>query len=157
MDGCFPFELIIEVLTDVENRSKWESQILEGELIHRYGEFFSIYRLLFRTPIISNRDFVEKLIAFQVEDSYYIYSSSIPDTYCPKRSSCTRGYNLFSVTRMQRVGNKIIIASANQRDIQATLGGFITLGMVGSKTANSITEFHEGLNNRLRFLMNSQN
>jgi hypothetical protein len=108
-------------------------------------------------PIIENRDFVEKIITFQMDDTYYMYSSSIPDTYCPKRPKCTRGYNIFSVTRIQRVNDKIVVNSASQKDIQANLSGFITLGMMGGKTASSLTAFREALVKRLKTLIKSRN
>eukprot|EP00826_Nyctotherus_ovalis_P010702 TRINITY_DN1280_c0_g1_i14.p1 TRINITY_DN1280_c0_g1~~TRINITY_DN1280_c0_g1_i14.p1 ORF type:complete len:159 (+),score=25.46 TRINITY_DN1280_c0_g1_i14:250-726(+) len=154
LDGRFPLDLVIEVLSDVNNRTKWEKQILEAELLRKYNESFFTSRMLIHTPWIENRDFAEKVLTFQVDDSYYIYSSSIPDKFCPKRSGCTRGYNIFSVTRMQKVGNKIKVVNASQKDVQASFTGFITLGMMGEKTADSITEYYKGLVKRLRSMMN---
>ena len=157
LDDSYPIELLIEVLNDIEVRSKWEEQILEAELIHRYSDNFYTYRMLFHMPIIENRDFVEKMIIFQMDDTYYMYSSSIPDIYYPKRPKCTRGYNIFSVTRIRKVKDKIIVNSASQRDIQANLTGFIGLGVMGRKTANSLTAFCDALIKRLNALLNSRN
>eukprot|EP00826_Nyctotherus_ovalis_P005332 TRINITY_DN11202_c0_g1_i15.p2 TRINITY_DN11202_c0_g1~~TRINITY_DN11202_c0_g1_i15.p2 ORF type:complete len:171 (+),score=19.70 TRINITY_DN11202_c0_g1_i15:648-1160(+) len=156
LDGSFPLQLVVEVLNDIERRPEWEKQFLEAEVLRRHSEAFFTYRILFLTPWIENRDFVEKVVIFQVDDAYYMYSSSIPDSYCPARPKCTRGYNVFSVTRIQRVGNKIVVANANQRDIRAGFTGFVTLGMIGGKTADSITDHRNGLIKRIRFLMDAK-
>ena len=141
------------MLQDIENRSKWDRSVLEGTVLHRYSNYFITFRTVVHVPIIENRDFVEKMIVYKFQDDYYIYYSSIPDTYCPKRKGYTRGYTMYALNKITRLNDKILVRTCTQKDPQASMSGFMTLGMIGGKSADNITNFRIVLMKRIRSIM----
>jgi hypothetical protein len=61
---------------------------------------------------------------------------------------------MYAVNRIKREGNKIVVRTSTQKDPQASLSGFMTLGMVGGKSAENITGFRLKLMKRVRSLTN---
>lgn len=143
---------MIEVLRDVDTRTQWDSNILESKLIRKYSDCFITFRNAAPMPIIQNRDFAEKMLIFQYDDAYYIYYSSIPDKVCPKRSGFTRGYTMYAVNKIKRQGNKIVVRTSTQKDPQVSATRFMTLGMIGGKSAENVTNFRLKLMKRIRSL-----
>lgn len=153
LDGKYPIDKVLETMTDIKTRTEWEEQILESQYIHKYSDAFVTYRVLFKMPIISDREFIEKALIFQSGDSHYIYNSSIPNEYCKEKSGCVRGFNMFSVTRIRKANNKILVETVNQRDLQSSMLNFLGLGTIGKSAAETIQRFKENLINRLNKIL----
>ena len=144
----------MEVLRDVDNRTKWDNNLREAKVIREFSDCFIIFRNVAPMPIIQDRDFVEKMLIFQHNGAYYIYYSSIPDKFFPPQSGYTRGYTMYAVNRIKKEGNKIIVRTSTQKDPQASMSGFMSLGMVGGKSAENITNFRLRLMKQVRRVTN---
>eukprot|EP00826_Nyctotherus_ovalis_P049612 TRINITY_DN6011_c0_g1_i13.p1 TRINITY_DN6011_c0_g1~~TRINITY_DN6011_c0_g1_i13.p1 ORF type:complete len:291 (-),score=83.65 TRINITY_DN6011_c0_g1_i13:50-922(-) len=120
LDDDISVDKMVEVLRDVDSRTKWDNGQRETKSIRKFSDCFITFRNVAPMPIIQNRDFVEKMIIFQHNGAYYIYYSSIPDKFCPKRSGYTRGYTMYAVNRIKREGNKTIVRTSTHVPVSYT-------------------------------------
>ena len=78
-DEKYSQELIAKVLMDVRNRSIWDKSTLKTDILEEYNNFL-LYYYVSKAPMwFSNRDFVEKKLAFPNNDAIYIYYSCSSD------------------------------------------------------------------------------
>lgn len=150
LDEDITMDGMIKVLTDIDHRTDWDSGLIQAKILRRFSDCFIMFRTVVHMPIIQNRDFIEKMIVFQYEGSYYIYYSSVPDSYYEKTSDETRGYTMYAVNRISKIGRRIVVRTSTQKDPQASVTGFMSVGMIGGKSAENITKFRLKLMERIR-------
>ena len=98
--------------------------------------------------MMQDRDFVEKRIIYSYgnNDTVYMYSTSIDDSYYPAANGRTRGNTLIAETMIKKEGRKIIVRNYSQVDFKIDLPTFV----IGGKIANGVKEFQQALINKLK-------
>jgi len=141
-------------MRDIRNRPRWDSKTMETTIIQEYSKNLITFRNKIHMPVISDRDFAEKMIIFQTdENTCYSYFSTLPDNVYPEKDGCVRGHTIYGVNCTQKIGKQIFIRTSSQKDIKASLSGILTLGMVGSRAAEGLKVFRDELIVRARTLM----
>ncbi len=153
IEGNVPLSVVVDILCDSANRPKWDTGMLKSDIVRRDDPHLLVYNYAVYMPIISNRDFVEKRIVFQEGEFVYFYYSSVDDSISPPTSDYTRGCTIFAVSRMRKLGERIVVETCTQKDIKATLSSWISISRVGKSMAESVTKFRDQLIGRINEVM----
>ena len=149
LGGNVPLKILVEAMCDIEKRPEWDKKVLSARVLNEYSKHLAVYHTVVYFPWIQNRDFVEKRLVFEHGDTVYFYYSSIDDSFCPISKEFTRGYTIFSVNKMRKVGDTIFVHTCTQKNIQIPLSSLVTPSSVGSRAATGMEEFRAQLIGRI--------
>lgn len=118
-----PLINVVDALCDIQIRAQWDSTITSCNVIRQIENNFQTFSYLMEIPELfqDQRDFVEKQIVFRVDDTVYMYASSISDTYAPPQASAVRGDTIFSCFKITQSKGLVLITSASQREYNLTI------------------------------------
>eukprot|EP00826_Nyctotherus_ovalis_P015651 TRINITY_DN1446_c0_g1_i2.p1 TRINITY_DN1446_c0_g1~~TRINITY_DN1446_c0_g1_i2.p1 ORF type:complete len:196 (-),score=30.37 TRINITY_DN1446_c0_g1_i2:119-706(-) len=134
---------IVNVLINVEERASWDSSVREYLLDKRYDKSLLLkrYEIIVPMPLMNNREFVEKQLAFYSGGRFYVYSSSVDDSVEPQKWSLTRARTFVCGSRIEQEGKSVKITMVSQMDMKLFIPSFL----LGGKMADEMKNFKDSL------------
>lgn len=143
----YKMEDIVNVLINVEERASWDSTVREYLLDKRYDKSLLLkrYEIIVPMPLMNNREFVEKQLAFYSDGRFYVYSSSVDDSLEPEKWDLTRARTYVCGSRIEREGKSLKITMLSQMDMKL----FVPSILLGGRMADEMMNFKDSLLKRV--------
>ena len=149
----FPAEYGIErMIRAIHNgpvRVTWDKDLQSGEIFEIVNEKMGLWHQVNSSAIkiVQSRDFLEKKIFFKHDGAYYIFFSSIPDSFRPNEKNVSRAYTVTGFHVWKEEDGKILYNALNQNDFNlqgaAKLGAAMAIKQI-PKTVQAWMEKLEG-------------
>jgi len=116
----YKMEEIVSVLINAEQRTKWDNSVREYVMDKQYDNCLMLkrYEVIFPMPLMQNREFVEKQLAFNSKGKFYVYSSSVDNSLEPLKPTLTRATTFICGSRIVQDGDSIKITMISQMDMK---------------------------------------